>query len=286
MKFYIIILFPLILALSVFGCDKDVELPEAQDEAFYFCLERLLADFGSDPAKWPDKREKDVVLAYLRDKHGVNIDKAVFGRNFLGLGLGESPEDAARQLKEGRKDAWGAPYDLVLASSGDEGGFWDILSGVAVNQGVALFNQELAKQTFVFLKADLHSRFADVFKNFNGVSAKLIVREINILGAPGSAAPDYLEQIEPALTAADAMRATVYIGRLDQVTLIMPEVFRGLAKKFGVDLPKTAAVRKPAGPMKPVPTKRIVLDGGSHDLEEYKIGMKTHGSSMLNLTKK
>ena len=263
------------------AAQTDTYLPEQADQRFYYCLERLLNRYGHLPANWPQGPDREVVVSYLHDVHLITLDQAVFGRNFLGLGVGNSPEQAEEENLTGRLDAWGVPYDLIKASSRGEGGQWDILRGLAINQGLGLFNPELEGKTFIFLKADLHSQFGDVFKNFNGVSIHIMAREINFLGCVGSAAEDYADQIKPALTAADALRACIYTCDQDKVPLIIPQTFRKWAEALGRELPLPTAERKAMGPMKPVPVTRITLSGCSHDLEEYQKGMLAQGQSWL-----
>ena len=255
--------------------------PEKPDERFYFCLERLLNRYGSLPKRWPEGPDKDVVTTYLREVHLIKLDEAIFGRNFLGLGVGNSPDQAQEENQAGRLDAWGMPYDLIRASSRGEGGKWDILQGLAINQGLGLFNPELEGRAFIVLKADLHSQFGDVFKNFNGVSIRIMAREVNFLGCVGSGAEDYPDRIRPALTAADALRACIYTCDQDKVPLIIPQTFRNLAEALGRTLPTPGAERKPMGPMKPVTITRITLSGCSHDLAEYQKGMLEKGQSWL-----
>ena len=259
----------------------EIVLPDKPDERFFFCLERLLNLHGRNPAAWPEGREKEIVFSYLKDVHGVDPAKAVYGRNFLGLGIGQSPDQARHDTSTGLTDAWGMPYDLVMASSRSESNKWDLLRGIAINQGLGLFNPELAENTYVFLKLDLHSQFADVFKNFNGISAKIIAREVNFLGAPGSAGSQYADQIKPALTAADALRASIYVGDKDQVALIIPKVIDDLAQAFGVELPQPASPRRATGPFKQVPVSRVELDNCTHNIDDYYAGMKKMGATML-----
>jgi hypothetical protein len=270
-----------LLTVCPAGAQTGKGLPEKADERFYYCLERLLNRYGNLPAHWPEGPDKDVVVTYLREVHLIKVEEAVFGRNFLGLGVGNSPDQAQTEYQAGRLDAWGVPYDLIRASSRGEGGKWDILQGLAINQGLGLFNPELENQAYVFLKADLHSQFGDVFKNFNGVSIRIMAREINFLGCVGSDAADYQDQIRPALTAADALRACIYTCDQDRVTLIDPQTFRNLAEAMGRTLPTPGAQRKPMGPMKPVPVTRITLTDCGHDLEDYQRGMLEQGQSWL-----
>jgi hypothetical protein len=157
----------------------------------------------------------------------------------------------------------------------------DFLKGIFINQGMGLYNKELSENTYVVLKADLHSQFGDVFKNFNGVSIRIIAREVNFLGCPGSDADDYPDRIKPALTAADALAATIYIGDKDKVAMIIPEMFGRMAESLGIDLPMPGAQRKPMGPMKPVNINRIKLKDCSHALEDYQKGMLKSGPTLI-----
>lgn len=256
--------------------------PPGPDERFYLCLERLIYRNGPDHHFWPAGPEKQLVADYLKKIHGLSLDNVVFARNMLGLGVGGTPEYARDMETMKEADAWGIPYDLVLASSRGDSEQWDMLQGIAINQGLALFNPELARNNYVVLKADLHSQFGDVFKNFNGISIRIIAREVNFLGAPGSAADDYADQIRPALTAADSLHASIYTCDQDRVPMIIPKLISEMAENLGFKLPMPSAPRRPMGPMKPVEVTRIELNGCSHDLDEYKAGMKQKGTTMLH----
>jgi hypothetical protein len=256
---------------------------EKEDERFFSSLERLMNRYGTDPEKWLAGNDKDTVAGYLRAVHGLEPSEVRFARNLLGLGVNHSPEQAAELQKNGVRDAWGHRYDLVMASSLGTGGKMDMFMGFAINQGVGLFNSQLADRPYVVLKADLHSQFGDVFKNFNGISMRLIAREVNLLGAPGSASEDYSSEIRPALTAADAVKATIYTCQYDKIPLIIPKAFQELAQTFGMRIPELpVAPRKAMGPMKRVPIDRIILSNCSHDLDEYKAGMKERGQTLLS----
>ena len=138
---------------------------------------------------------------------------------------------------------------------------------------------------FVFLKADLHSLFADVFKNFNGEAVLIMAREVHIIGAPGSAEPAYGEELNPALCAADSLNATVYIGENDPVTTIIPRSFRDkMYSFFGLVLPEIKGRERQSDEClnKNLPAVKMVhLKTCGHDMLEYYPGMRKYGTTML-----
>ena len=156
-------------------------------ERFYQCLERLLNGYGHDPAKWPDQVDKITVNLYLKEVLGLTPDQVVFRRNMLGYGVGETKAQARADFEKGRVDAWGVPYDLILASSGSDARVRSIMAGVAITQGFEAYNEELTEKTYILLKADLHSQFGEVFRNFNGRTINIRAREINFMGCPDPA---------------------------------------------------------------------------------------------------
>jgi hypothetical protein len=159
----------------------------------------------------------------------------------------------------------------------------DKVFGFAINQGMALFNPQLADHPYLFLKADLHSQFCDVFKNFNGVSIKILAREVNFLGCPGSAGRDYPRDVRPALTAADALQAAIYTCDQDMITQIVAEDLHNMVESFGVDMPfQPAPKRKAMGRLKPVEIKRIDLNNCGHEIGNYTRGMKRRGETLLD----
>ena len=124
-------------------------LPDKPDERFYACLERLILKYGNNQKSWPDFREKRIVAEYLKNVHALELKDVIFARNFLGLGIGNSPEEAKNEMNRGQADAWGVPYDLIIASSRGQAGKMDILQGIFINQGLGLYNKELSENTYV-----------------------------------------------------------------------------------------------------------------------------------------
>jgi len=252
---------------------------------FYSALERLLDAYGEDPAHWPDNADRRLVETFLKYKDALTLNNCVFGRNLLGLGIGETTRDAEEAMKQRALDAWGQPYSLILAGSKDVPRLIEILYAYGVNRGVSLFNRDIAAKVFVFLKADLHSLFADVFKNFNGTSVLILAREVHIIGAPGSVERDYAERLHPALCAADSLEATVYIGENDPVTEVVPKTFRdNMRDLFGYVIPRFRGAERDTDECRhknPPPVKIIRLKGCSHDIPEYYPGIKMYGRTML-----
>jgi len=252
---------------------------------FYDALERLMDRFGEEHALWPDNEDKRLIEKFLNKKDALTLNNCVFGRNLLGLGIGETSKDAAEALKQGAVDAWGNPYSLILTGSKEAPKIFETLYAIGVNRGVPLFNRDISAKVFVFLKADLHSMFADVFKNFNGTSVLIMVRDIHILGAPGSTETEYDEKLKPALCAADCFNATVYIGENDPVTAIIPESFRDKVYSiFGFVIPKFRGKGRESDECenKEPPAVRVFrLKDCSHDIPQYHLGMRKYGTTML-----
>jgi hypothetical protein len=252
---------------------------------FYQALESLMDAYGEDQALWPDNKERQFVEAFLRDKDALTLRNCIFGRNLLGLGIGETAKDAEESLKQGAVDAWGLPYSMILAGSKDVPKLIEILYAIGVNRGVSLFNRDITAKVFVFLKADFHSLFADIFKNFNGESVLIMAREIHMIGAPGSTEQNYGERLRPALCVAESLEATVYIGENDPVTDIVP---RGLRDKFlsllGYVIPKYRGRERDSDECankKPPIVNMIRLKDCSHDIPQYHPGMRAYGRTML-----
>lgn len=257
-------------------------LPEREDSRFYLCLERLLNRHGNLPENWPASLERQVVVQYLKEKHGVSTGECRFGRNLLGYGKSESKGRAIKDLQRGRVDGFGMPYDIILASSRFEARFLDDLASVAINQGWAAYNRELEDSVFVVLKADLHSQFGDVFRNFNGRKIHLLAREINLLGCPGSAAEDYESKLIPALEAADAVRARVFVGAKDQVPQIIPRPLTELLRSAtGLRPHDPGSTGRAVEPPRSFSIEKIVLPDCDHELDSYLLNMSRYGSSLL-----
>jgi hypothetical protein len=252
---------------------------------FYDALERLMDRFGEDHARWPDNEDKRLIEEFLNKKDALTLNNCVFGRNLLGLGIGETAKNAEEALKEGMADAWGNPYSLILTGSKEAPKIFEILYAIGVNRGIPLFNRDISAKVFVFLKADLHSLFADVFKNYNGASVLIMAREIHILGAPGSTETGYDEKLTTALCAADCFEATVYIGENDPVTEIIPRRFRDkVYDLFGFVIPKFRGKERESNECenKQPPTVQLfrIKDCG-HDIPEYHAAMRKYGATLL-----
>ncbi|MBN1381789.1 MAG: hypothetical protein JXA41_08955 [Deltaproteobacteria bacterium] len=252
---------------------------------FYEALERLMDHYGEDHNHWPDNEDRRLIERFLNRKDALTLNNCIFGRNFLGLGIGETAEDAAKALREGAKDAWGRPYSLILAGSKDAPKPVEILYAIGANRGVSLFNRDICTKVFVFLKADLHSLFADIFKNFNGMSILLMAREVHILGAPGSVEPGYEEKLKPALCAADSLYGTVYIGENDPVTEVIPMSFREkMHALFGMTIPKFKGTERKSDECRdkvPPPVEMFRLKGCGHLIPEYQPWIRKYGKTML-----
>ncbi len=251
---------------------------------FYDALERLMERFGEDHACWPDNEDRRLIEAFLTRKDALTLKNCVFGRNLLGLGIGETSKTAEAAFQKGAADAWGNPYSLILTGSQEAPRIFEILYAIGVNRGLPLFNRDISARVFVFLKADLHSLFADLFKNFNGASVLIMAREVNILGAPGSTEAGYAEKLKPALCAADCLDATVYIGENDPVTEIIPKGFRD--SLFGFVIPRFRGKEResPECENKESPAVKVFrLQECGHDIPEYHPAMRKYGATCLKL---
>ncbi len=201
--------------------------------------------------------------------------------------MGETTADAEEALSRGAKDAWGNPYTHILAGASRVPKPFQLIFAIAGNRGLPLYNRDISKKVYVILKADLHSQFADIFKNFNGRSVLVMAREVHILGAPASADPSYPEELGPALCAADSLSATVYIGEKDRVPRIMPRAMQDIAfALFGIE-PDQAGGNSRAGETCPykAPVKVIRLPACGHEIPEYYHGMSKHGTCQLQKEK-
>lgn len=261
-------------------------LPQTPDrplDRFYFCLERLMKYWGNDPAGWPDGRDKTIVMKYLAEVLRLDPGTVVFGKNLLGYGVEESREQARTDLKAGMTDAFGVPYDIILASNPVPNGakFLSLFAGVGITQKYASFNRELAQKAYVVLKADLHSQFGVVFKNFNGRRIQFIAREINFLGCPGSGAPQFLNELGPPLDSARCLKAALYIGCEDTVPFI-PTSFKGLKSWIrGKEEPIAVFTENSSRQYKNTMIDIIVLNSCPHDIEGYLFGMRFYGRTWL-----
>lgn len=238
--------------------------------------------FGEDHARWPDNEDKRLIEKFLYNKDALTLDNCLFGRNLLGLGIGETAKNAEEALKKGMADAWGNPYSLILTGSKEAPKIFEILYAIGVNRGIPLFNRDISAKVFVFLKADLHSLFADVFKNYNGASVLIMARELHILGAPGSTETGYDEKLKPALCAADCFEATVYIGENDPVTEIIPRSFRD--SLLGFVIPRFRGKERKSNECEnkePSIVKVFRLKDCGHDMTEYHPAMRKYGTTML-----
>jgi hypothetical protein len=256
-----------------------------QAARFYQALERLIEAYGEDHSLWPDNGDKRLIQDFLEKKDALTLSNCVFARNLLGLGIGETTKDAEEALRKGVTDAWGHPYSLILAGGKDAPKLFEVLYAIAINRGAPLFNRDISAKVFVSLKADLHSLFADVFKNFNGEAVLIMAREIHIMGAPGSTEPGYGEKLNPALCAADSLYATVYIGEDDPVTTIIPKSFREkMYSFFGLELPDIkgkARISDECVNKGPPAVKVVQLKTCIHDIPEYYPGMRKYGTTLL-----
>lgn len=270
---------------AVFSINRDAAVAREQTDRFYAALERLLNLHGEDHALWLDNDDRRIIEKFLEKKDALTLKNCVFGRNLLGLGIGETSKDAEEALKRGATDAWGQPYSLILAGGKRAARAFEIQFAIAVNRGIPLFNRQISQKVFVFLKADLHSLFADVFKNFNGEAVLIMAREVHIIGAPGSAEPGYGEKLHPALCAADSSEATVYIGEDDPVTTIIPKSFREkVYSALGFELPNIRGRERISDECvnkEPPAVKVVHLDGCGHDLSAYYPGMRKYGATLL-----
>lgn len=256
-----------------------------QTARFYRALERLLDTYSEDHALWPDNQDRRIVEAFLKEKDALTLNNCIFGRNLLGLGIGETSKNAEEALSQRAADAWGQPYSLILAGSKDAPKLFEILFAIGVNRGRPLFNRNICSKVFVFLKVDLHSLFADVFKNFNGESILIMAREVHILGAPGSTESDYDKKLKPALCAADSVCATVYIGEKDPVTAIIPKSFQEkMNSLFGIAIPKFRGRERESyecEDKEPPVVKVFRIKGCGHDIPEYHPWIRKYGTTML-----
>ena len=259
-----------------------------QTARFYRAVESLIDAYGEDHFLWPDNEDKRLIEKFLKEKDALTLKNCVFGRNLLGLGLGETSKDAEEALSQKATDAWGNPYSLIMAGSNHSPKAFEMLFAIGVNRGVPLFNRDICAKVFVFLKADLHSLFADVFKNFNGETVLIMAREVHIIGAPGSAEPAYGEKLNPALCAADNLNTTVYIGENDPVTTIIPRSFRdkmySMYSFFGLVFPEYKGKERQSDEClnkKPPIVKVFHLKACGHDMPEYYPGMRKYGTTML-----
>ncbi len=258
---------------------------QEQTARFYRAVENLIDAYGEDHALWPDNKDKRLIEKFLEEKDSLTLKNCVFGRNLLGLGIGETSKDAEEALSQRATDAWGHPYSLILASSNPAPKVFEILFAIGINRGTPLFNRDISAKVFIFLKADLHSLFADVFKNFNGESVLIMAREVHIIGAPGSAEPAYGEKLNSALCAADSLNTTVYIGENDPVTTIIPRNFRDkMYSYFGLVLPEIKGKKRQSDEClnkKPPVIKVVHLKACGHDMPEYYPGMRKYGTTTL-----
>lgn len=264
---------------------KERAAGQEETARFYTALEHLIDKFGEDHNRWPDNEDRRRIEKFLNKKDALTLNNCVFGRNLLGLGMGETSKDAEEALRKGVKDAWGHPYSLILAGGKNAPKALEILFAIGINRGHLLFNRDISAKVFVFLKADLHSLFADIFKNFNGGAVLVMAREIHIMGAPGSTEPRYGEMLNPALCAADSLKVTVYIGEDDPVTTLLPKSFKDkMYSLFGVEVPDFKGkerISDDCADKKPPAVKVVNLKACSHDIPEYYPGMRKYGTTML-----
>ena len=237
-------------------------------ERFYSNLEYLLTNYGNDPSKWAECRQNEYVQQYIWLNFQKQLDECVFGNNLLGYGVFHSPEDARHDLLEGEEDAWGKPYDQIVASSPDGNRILDIGRSVANNIGQKSYNPKLENKLYIFLKADLHSQCADVFRNFNGEGFRILAREINFFGAPGSAYSSYMDDVSRSVSTAHAVRARVWVGKNDNITKLPSNVrlttsdgMIGLKMQFKIGN-RNEVIEK------------ISLEKVDHELKSYERGVK------------
>jgi len=237
---------------------------------FYKNLEYLLYNYGNDPANWPDSQQKNKVQSFLLLNYRKSLNDVIFGVNLLGYGIHHSPNEAINDQLSGKRDAWNIPYDRIMASSPDGNKFLDVVRAVGNNLEVDFYNPEIKEKLFVFLKADLHSQFSDVFRNFNGKEFTIVAREINIMGALGSAHRSYLDDIGSALGAAHSVRTRIWVGKKDYITLMTPSNVSTIQEKNLLGLKWTLKFG-PENTSKG--TERLFLKDSGHLLNEYNKGM-------------
>jgi hypothetical protein len=237
-------------------------------EIFYNNLEYLLHNYGDDPSKWAECQEKADVQQYIWLNFQKHLDGCIFGNNLLGYGLFHSPEDASLDQTQGKQDAWGRPYDHIIASSPDGNRILDIGRSVANSIGQKSYNPKLENKLYIFLKADLHSQCADVFRNFNGQGFRILAREINIFGAPGSVYSSYMDDLSRAVSSAHAVRARVWVGKNDNVTKLPSNVrLTTSSGMIGLKMQFKIGNRNEV-------IEKISLEKVGHELKSYERGVR------------
>lgn len=254
--------------LSLWFVFSSSQVSAAGHEDFYKDLEYLLYNYGNDAGQWPECEQKQKVEYYIRVNFKVGLNETIFGENLLGYGVFHSPEDARIDQLKGGEDAWGKPYDRIVASSPDGNRLLDAVRSAGNNLGVDFYNREIKNKLFIFLKADLHSQFSDVFRNFNGKELRIVAREINIMGAPGSAHKNYLDDISPALEAGHNTRAKIWVGDKDKITRLPSNV--KTTQKEGLLGLKWEFKFGSGGPN----ISKVYLEDVGHVLEDYKKGIQ------------
>lgn len=231
-------------------------------------MEYLLLNYGNNAGQWPESEQKQKVENYIWINFQKTLNETIFGENFLGYGVFHSPEDARIHQIKGEEDAWDKPYDRIVASSPDGNRLLDAIRSAGNNLGVDFYNSEIKNKLFIFLKADLHSQFSDVFRNFNGKEFRIVARQINIMGAPGSAHKNYSDDISPALEAGHITRVDIWVGDKDKITRLRSNV--KTTQKEGLLGLKWEFKFGPGGGNISI----IDLDDVGHVLEDYKKGIQ------------
>lgn len=249
------------------------------DSEFYHNLEHLLYNYGNDPENWPDCEQKKQLSTYTRINYGKSLNECKFGDNLLVYGISNSPHDAVYDLAHGKYDAWGKPYDLILASSPDGNAFLDWPRAVGNNLGEEFYNKNLMGKLLVFLKGDFHSQGAITMKNYNGIKFTILAREVNIMGDPGSFYKSYIDDISRSLSVAHCMDFRVWVGGKDNLTKIFPNLRtakeRGLSGLIFEMKIGDGSTRD----------RRTALKDAGHPLHEYGTGIQGRPVYVLKSSK-
>ncbi len=207
----------LVLAAILFTCLAQDSLAGESMDRFFDDVEHLIANHGTEPSKWPDCAQKNHVRDFLMLNYQRGLEQCEFANNMLGLGVFHGPADAEADQIRGSCDASGIPYDRIVASSPDGNMIRDVVRSIGNNLGQPMYNTDLNNRLIIARKCDVHSQDSDVVRNFNGKSFQILAREVNIMGAPGSAYPGYEDDIAKALVGS-SQRIHVWVGDKDTVT--------------------------------------------------------------------
>ena len=192
--------------------DRPVQAASEQPRgsAFWCDVEYLFYRYGSNPNNWPDGAQKQHVDQYLYLNYGKPANQFEFVENLLVYGVFHSPNDAASDLAQGMQDAWGNPYDRILASSPDGNKVGDVLRAPLINVGIPLYNADLNGKSVIAIKADIHSQGADAFRQFNGKDFLILADTIDLMGAPGTKYG--VDDMTRAIASSHCERANVFVG--------------------------------------------------------------------------